>query len=339
VSPVNLVIAVVPVVAFLAALAFMDRFRLVRPGSIAASLAYGAFVAGLSLALNDWLLHVRHLPPDAVRRYIAPITEETAKAGLLVALIATSRVGFLVDAAVQGFAVGTGFAVVENLWYLRSMPDAAVTLWLVRGLGTALLQGATTSIFAIVSRALADRHGGGAARFAPGWLAAVAIHSAFNHRLLPPFAEMLLMLIALPLLVLAVFERSERATREWIGAGLDLDVELLGLMTSEAFAVTRFGRYLQDLRARVPGPIVADMFCLLRLELELAVQAKALLIAREAGLEVPVTDDLEAALGERRYLQRSIGPIGLLALKPLQVTSHRDDWHRHLLQQRAGSRP
>jgi len=281
------------------------------------------------------LLHDRQVPPDVVRRYIAPVTEEAAKAGLIVALIATSRVGFLLDAAVQGFAVGTGFALVENLWYLRSMPDAAVTLWIVRGLGTAVLQGATTSIFAIVSRALADRRPERVvSRFVPGWAAAVAIHSAFNHRLLPPFAEMLLMLIVLPLLVLGVFERSERVTRDWIGAGLDLDIELLELVKSDGFAFTRFGRYLQELRARVPGAVVADMFCLLRVELELAVQAKALLIAREAGLDLPVSDDLEASLAERRYLQRSIGKIGLLALKPLQVTSHRDDWHRHLLQQR-----
>src|SRR5206468_12218195 len=178
----------------------MDRFRLVRPASILTALAYGALAAGLSLWVNEWLLHVRHVPPDIVRRYIAPATEETAKAGLLVALIATSRVGFLVDAAVQGFAVGTGFALAENVWYLRSMPDAAVTLWIVRGLGTAVLQGATTSIFAIVSRALADRHPDRpVSRFVPGWAAAVAVHSAFNHRLLPPFAEMLVMLIALPL--------------------------------------------------------------------------------------------------------------------------------------------
>jgi protease PrsW len=331
----NLFIAVVPVVVFLAALALMDRFRLVRPASIVTALAYGALVAGICLIVNDWLLHTRHVPPNIVRRYVAPATEETAKALLLVALIATSRVGFLVDAAVQGFAVGAGFAVIENLWYLRSMPDATITLWIVRGLGTAVLQGATTSIFAMVSRALADRHPNRIITpFVPGWTAAVLIHSAFNHRLLPPFAEMLLMLVALPLLVLAVFERSERATREWIGAGLDLDVELLDLMKSDGFAFTRFGRYLQELRARVPGPVVADMFCLLRLELELAVQAKALLIAREAGLDVPVTDDLEAILDERRYLQESIGKIGLLALKPLQVTSHRDDWHRHLLKSR-----
>jgi hypothetical protein len=81
------------------------------------------------------------------------------------------------------------------------------------------------------------------------------------------------------------------------------------------------------------------MFCLLRLELELSVQAKALLLAREAGLDLPVDDDLEASLAERRYLQRSIGKTALVALKPLQVTSRRDEWHRHLLQQRGARRP
>jgi hypothetical protein len=73
------------------------------------------------------------------------------------------------------------------------------------------------------------------------------------------------------------------------------------------------------------------MYCLLRLELELAVQAKALVMARGAGLELPADDDLDAALAEREYLQRSIGRTGLLALRPLQITSYRDQWHRRLL--------
>jgi hypothetical protein len=179
---------------------------------------------------------------------------------------------------------------------------------------------------------LSDRDERLALMAVPGWVAAVLLHAVFNHRLLPPVAQMLMLLIALPLLVLGVYARSERATREWIGAGMDLDIELLDLVGSEHFAMTKFGRYLRDLQARVHRPVIVDMFCLLRLELELSVQAKALLLAREAGLELPVDDDLEASLAERHALRRSIGKAGLLALKPLQVTSRRDDWHRHLLQ-------
>jgi RsiW-degrading membrane proteinase PrsW (M82 family) len=335
----NIALAVVPVVAFLIALSLMDSFRLVRPVWILGALSYGAVSAAAVLWLHSWLLDAHQVNPGFLARYIAPVTEETAKALLIGILVSSARIGFLVDAAVQGFAVGTGFALVENLTYLHFMPDAAVTLWVVRGLGTAVLQGATTAIFAMLSKTLADRRRDRIAfAFVPGWMAAVVIHSTFNHRLLPAVAQTLVLLIVLPLLVLWVFARSERATREWIGGGLDIDVELLDLVASESFAVTQFGRYLQALRARMPGPVVADMFCLLRLDLELSVQAKAMLLARKAGMEVPVDDDLEACLEERRYLKQSIGKMGLLALKPLQVTSYRDDWHRHMLTHRGAPR-
>ena len=108
-------------------------------------------------------------------------------------------------------------------------------------------------------------------------------------------------------------------------------MELLDLVTSDAFEVTHFARYLNELRARFPGPVVADMFCLLQLELELGIRAKGMLMAREAGFEIPIDEEIRALLAEREYLHGAIGPTGLLALRPLQVTSHRDEWHRYLL--------
>jgi RsiW-degrading membrane proteinase PrsW (M82 family) len=336
---ITVVIALVPVVSFLVLLWFMDSFRLVRPASVAAAIGYGVLGAVAVLELHQWLIQAHGVPAGVLSRYMAPLTEETVKALFVAMLIATARVGFLVDAAVLGFAVGTGFALFENLSYLRSLTDATVVVWVVRGLGTAMLQGATTAIFAMLAKTYADRHRDRlAVAFLPGLAAAMAIHSIYNHRFLPPVAQTLVLLVVLPLLVLWVYARSERSTRDWVGAGLDLDMELLSLVTSETFAVTQFSRYLQELRARMPGPVVADMFCLLRVELELSVQAKAMLLARQNGLEVPVDDDLAASLEERRYLQHSIGAVGLLALKPLQVTSYRDTWHRRLLQQRRALR-
>jgi protease PrsW len=326
--------ALVPVLLFLAGLQLMDSFKLVRIKAVVTAIAAGALgAAGVSL-LHTWLLPATGLDLTTFSRYVAPITEETVKAVFIVALIARRRVGFLVDAAVQGFAVGAGFAVIENIEYLRALSDAPLGLWLVRGLGTAVLHGATMAIFAMVSRTLADRRPEQLLLvFWPGWLAAIAIHSAFNHVPLPPFAMTMVQLVVLPLLVLSVFQRSERETREWVGAGLDLDVELLQLVESDAFEFTRFGSYLKELRAHFPGPIVADMFCLLRLELELSVQAKAMLMVREVGLDMRVDEDLTACLAELEYLQAGIGRTGMLALKPLQVTSHRDQWHKYLLAQ------
>jgi hypothetical protein len=55
-------------------------------------------------------------------------------------------------------------------------------------------------------------------------------------------------------------------------------------------------------------------------------------------LDLPVDDDLRAAMAERAFLERSIGRAGMLALEPLRVTSHRDYWNRHLMAQGASQR-
>jgi len=329
-------IALAPAVIFLVVLWFMDSFRLVRPSSIVKAMLYGAVAAVGCELLHAWLMPASGLNTTMFSRYIAPFTEEIAKAAFIGLLIARGRIGFLVDAAVQGFAIGTGFALLENATYLRDFGHAPLMLWAVRGLGTGVLHGATTAIAGIVAKAVADRHPRWWLPIVPGVALAVVIHSLYNHLLAFPAAGAIITLLGLPFVVIFVFERSERTTREWIGAGLDLDLTLLQLVMSDGFQATRFGTYLRALPSHFEGPVVADMFCLLRIELELAVQAKAWLIAHEAGLDLPVDDDLQAALAERAYLRRSIGRTGLLALEPLQVTSHRDYWHSHLLAQAGG---
>ena len=333
----NVVIALVPTLLLLALLQLMDSFKLVRLRSVIVAIAAGALAAIVCLTLHDAINARWDIDPRVFSRYVAPFSEEACKAAFIALLLWRNRVGFLVDAAVQGFAVGAGFALVENIDYLWHLGEASLALWLVRGLGTGVLHGATTAVFAMMSKTLFDRRterrGLG---LLPGFAMAAATHSAFNHLLLPPLAMTALLLVVLPLLVIVVFQRSEHVTRDWVGAGLDLDLALLELIRSEHFSFTRFGQYLQELRSRFSGMVVADMFCLLRLELELSIQAKAMLMAREAGLEVPITSDLATSLQEIEYLRASIGRTGLLALKPLEVTSGRDQWHRHLLA--AGSR-
>jgi len=328
----NVVVAFVPVTMFLLLLVLMDSFKLARPSAIAKAIGWGVVAAFICDALYQVLAPSLPLSPSAFSRYIAPVTEETAKAAFVVYLIRQRRIGFPVDAAQLGFAVGTGFALVENVQFLRVLGDAGIVLWLVRGLGTAMLHGATTAIFAMLSQTASDTRPTEIVRvFGPGWLAAVVIHSAFNHVPLPPVAMAGLLMLALPALVLYVFQRSEAVTRDWVSAGLDLDLVMLEVFSSQTFSHTKFGRYLQELRDRFPGPVVADMLCLLRVELELSVQAKAAVMVREAGVILPVHDDARHALAEVQYLRASIGRTGILALQPFGVTSHRDDWHRYLL--------
>jgi len=144
-------------------------------------------------------------------------------------------------------------------------------------------------------------------------------------------AEAALLLSVGVLLVAAVFERSERSTREWLGAGLDVDVELLEQILSGEIRHSHAGEYLDSLRTRFPGPVVADMLCYLQIYLELALRAKGMIIARAAGIDLPPDPSVRANFDEMRFLERSIGPTGKLAVHPLLRTGGRELWQLTML--------
>jgi RsiW-degrading membrane proteinase PrsW (M82 family) len=331
-SALVLAVALLPVTVFLAVLVLMDSFKLVPRRTLLTALVAGAASALAVAVLHVWLLERLPIEVRTFSRYVAPFTEETVKALVVAWFLWRRQVGFLVDAAIVGFAVGAGFALVENADYFRVMGDAPLVFWAVRGFGTAILHGTATALVAVAAKSFRDRFPRRSlVAWLPGWAGAVALHSLYNHALVSPVLAAALLMVGLPLLAVVVYDRSERATREWVGDGLDLDVELLNLVTSPEFGETRLGGYLRELRHRFPGDVVADMFCLLRVQLELAIRVKGMLMAREAGLEVPVDAALRAQLAEMRFLQKSIGPTGLIALRPLQVVSERDEWYRYLL--------
>jgi len=338
---VNIAVALLPVLLFLGLLVLLDSFKLVSWRSVLMALLAGAVAALVGAQCNAWLLDTTSVSPAVFSRYLAPPLEEALKALWIAVLLRRGRVGFLVDAAILGFAVGAGFALVENVEYLRALSESALVLWLVRGLGTAILHGATTAILAILAKGLGDLYPEQAfAAFVPGYLAAVVIHSGYNHHLLPPVLSAGVVLVGLPLLVMAAFERSERRTRDFLRVGLDSDLEVVETIASGAALETRIGQYLRSLSERFPGEVVADMLCLLRIQAELSIRAKGLLLAREAGLAIPVGDDVRDRLTELRYLERSIGRTGLLAMKPIMRRDARALWQVYLLEEagRAGNK-
>jgi hypothetical protein len=265
-------------------------------------------------------------------RYVAPPLEEALKASPILYLIARKKIGFMVDAAISGFAVGAGFALVENVYYLSELNDPNLSIWIIRGFGTAVMHGGTTAVFAVLSKSLSDRHEpAGPWVFLPGFLVAVAVHSFFNHFILPPVVHTVTQLVALPMLVAVTFAHSERALRDWLEVGLDSDVRLLDCITTGTVSETRIGKYLHRLRSRFSGEVVADMLCFLRIHLELAVRAKGLLMMREAGFRVPGDPEVREKLAELRFLEKSIGRTGRLALSPVLHTSSRRLWQIYLL--------
>lgn len=326
-------IALLPVLAFLAVLVYLDSFKLVGLRTVLVAIVVGMAAAGVSYGVNVAMLPRLDLEFATYTRYVSPFVEEVLKGLALVWLIRTRRLGTLVDAAIFGFAIGTGFALVENLYYLLSRPDAQVPVQVIRGFGTAIMHGGATAIFAIVSVAVTDkRPEAGLAAFIPGLLAAVVMHSIYNHLLVRPVFATLGILVLLPPVVYFVFEQSEKSLRDWLETDLDSDVELLRLINSGEFTESHAGQYLHSLAGSFHGAIVADMLCYLRLHVELAMRAKGILLMRESGIEAEIDDEVKEQLAELRYLERSIGRTGQLAVRPILQMTSKDLWQIYMLE-------
>jgi len=333
---VTFVVGLLPVLVFLLALIYLDSYKLVRPRWVGGVLIAGALLAAVCWVVNAKLQASLALSAATYSRYAAPIVEETAKALVILALVRMNRIGFLVDAAIYGFAVGTGFAVVENIYYWNSLANPSLSLWIVRGFGTAVMHGGTTAIFGIAGKTLSERRGipGGV-----GWgialFVAMAIHSAFNHFFLSPVLSTAFILIVLPPLIFIVFQRSEKALESWLNVGFDADTEVLELILSGNISGSHVGMYLQSLKERFRGEVVVDMLCLLRLNLELSLRAKGLLMMREAGFAVALDAADKAKLEELTFLERSIGATGKLAMAPFLRTTSRDLWQLYMMREEA----
>ena len=325
--------ALVPVVLFLAVLIHIDAYKLLRLRTVLALVAAGALAAGVSFLVNSSAYGHFSGSFVAYSRYVSPWIEESLKAVVIVFLIRTRRVGLAVDAGIAGFAIGTGFALIENLYYLTSRPDSALPVQVIRGFGTAIMHGGTTAVLAMVSVTLYERRPhGGLQLLLPGILAAVALHTGFNILLVRPALAALAILVVLPLIIQLVFHHSERTLRDWLETDLDSNVRLLGSINNGSFLDSNAGRYLQALRERFRGEDLADMLCALRLHAELALRAKGILLLRESGLEEPPLDEeTRDKLAELGQLRRAIGRAGLLALRPLMMATGKDIWELTLL--------
>ncbi len=328
----NILLALVPVTLFLIGLLVLDSYKLVRLRWIMGLIAIGCAIAASSFVLNQSLRDAG-VDPRTVRRVVGPAIEEILKAIPLLFLLRRKRLGFLIDAAICSFAIGTGFALAENVYYLSALRDTQPALWVVRGFGTAMMHGGTTAIVGMSSKLIADRKETEAAwTVVPGVIAAFLLHSLFNHFVLSPALSTVVIVLVFPPLMVMVFSQSERAMQHWLGSGFDLEADLLQTMRGGEFAQSRPGRYLQSLRDHFDGPVVADMLCYLRLRAELSLRAKGVLMLRENGLPVKRDEETTAKIAELQYVKRSIGKTGELAIAPILHHSRHDLWQLQMLE-------
>ena len=341
----KLAVALSPVVILLIVFERLDVFRLVSVGSLAAYTAAGVVIAALSYVLNNHIMDGLPIGFTDYSRYVAPLLEETIKALVIVGLFATDRVGFKLDTAIAGFAVGAGFSLFENTYLLMLFQDASLGVWLVRGFGTAVMHGGATALFAVITHEVTEHQAHRVGRharlypwvFAPGLLVATAVHAAFNHLPGRPLLAMLGAMLLIPLTLLVVFAKGGVTAHQWLEHDHDAHADLLAEVRAGRFAETEEGRAIADLARRFPRAIASELSEWIEVQLALVLRAEEVLLAHERGETLAVGAPEMAQFHRLDTLGHHIGRAARHAIAPHLRFTRSDLYELHMLRHRAGA--
>lgn len=333
-------IALAPVIVCLILFERVDAFKLVSPLELVALIGLGAALAAAGFLANGGVLDAFPMPIRDYAALIAPPVEESLKALVIVALFAMNRVGYLIDAVIAGFAVGTGFALAENLFYLHQFAGANVGVWLVRGFGTAIMHGGATAIFAAVSQALfaprlrvaVDRFHFNPLLFLPGLAAAIAIHATFNYFPDQAVLAMALVLLIVPLALFAIFAKGDASAHQWLAQDREAHLKLLGDLASGAFAQSPQGKALQALADRLKPDGAQDLFDYIRANVALVVRADTTLLDLEEHHHVVLGAPVREQFHRLHALEKKLGHALVLAVRQHLKFSRDDLWKMHELE-------
>jgi len=330
---VKILVSLIPVFLFLLLMLYLDSLRLVNKTLLLFCLAWGIASAILSFVANTFLINRFQIGFDFYSCWIAPFVEEFLKIFILMVLIRKNRIGFMIDAAIYGFAIGSAFAMSENLFYLFHFAgqEGNLMVWITRGFGTSLMHGGTVGIFGIMTMSALNRHSHVAIAITLGMIIAVFIHGIFNQFLVSPLISTLLIVVIIPVAIALIFQGNEKSIRNWLEMEFDTEASVLRMIKKGRFADTRAGAFLVSVRHHFPKDVVLDMYCFISLYLELSMKAKSYIMLKENDFEIVVDPEIPAKLIELKALEKNIGRAGYLAIAPVLRLNHKDLWKLSLL--------
>jgi RsiW-degrading membrane proteinase PrsW (M82 family) len=322
----NSIFALLPVFLFLFFLFFLDSFKLVVKKQLLLCIVWGIASATLAYFINTFTLNHLQIGFDILSKYISPLVEELLKFAVIFVLITKKRVGFMIDAAIYGFAAGAGFALAENIFYLYTNNDPNLLIWIIRGLGTSIMHGGCTALFALIIVGAKNRDASLVANTIAALGLAYFIHSMFNHFYVNPIIQTAGIVVVLPLVFILIFNFNEKQLQDWLEIEFANEVELLNMINKGQFRNTKAGEYLTSLKSKFKGEVILDMYCFIGLYLELSIKAKRNIMLKESGFPPIIEPDINNKLTELKQLRKQIGTVGELTLAPLIRMNYRDLW-------------
>lgn len=307
-----------------AVLFFIYKRNLYQTGSFAfvgGSFIWGAGVFLVVSLLNRNLLRLELVEQLTLVQFIAPITEEILKGLLFVFLFRKINFTYFVDGAIYGFAVGIGFAVLENYEYIANFESAALSIAIGRVISTNLIHASATALVGIAF---------GLARFQKGFrlvgqilaglLVAIALHVMFNNLVTRVSSGLLLLYAAAvgifaTVVITRLIKRGLVQARTWIQ-------EKLGATDRVTTSETKLVDQIQDakgLRATLAeafGEDQADQIQnFLMIQARLGIHRKNLDKFEDPAMKRETEAEMTKLRAEMDAIRRQVGTYAMMTLR------------------------
>ena len=325
---ISFVAALLPVVIYLICVYGLDNFALlsvkrllllIASGMVAALLCFGLFYL-LEPALSQKLSDV-----------LFPILEEAVKALPLLFLARSKRMVFFIDSVICGAAVGGGFSILENLFYLLLDEQLAFGTVLFRGLEVALIHMGCSALVAaalMFAVRLAERIKSSLSVKRADVLMAVfllmaapALHVAHNSLHFNPILQFVTVFGSMAALLIWVHQYDGDMIHRWLDRGLDKQVSLLSSIHEGSLGDTKTGQFLLSVKQQFPPEVFFDIICFVQLHVELSVAAKSRFMMREAGMDLPLEDAQKQLYLEQyaefKSLEKRLGRSAKMTIAPV----------------------
>ena len=324
------VAALLPVVIYIFVVYKIDNFSLISIknllmlvlcGMVAALVCFGLFQqTGRILTGNQ-------------SDFLNPVMEEIVKAIPLLWLATRKKIVFFIDSVICGAAVGGGFSILENIFYLLFGHEMGIGTVLFRGWEVALVHMGCSAIVAaglmltvrIIER---SRSRLGLKKSDIGMsvfllLEAPVLHVFHNTFHFVPLVQFIFVFGTLGGLLVWTYYYDVDMIHRWIDKGLDKQFALLDSIKSGQLDNTQTGIFLESIKEKFSPEDFFDIICYVQLHVELSVAAKSRVMVRESGLvkDLPLTEDNKALIlsqyEEYKLLEQRLGKAARMTIAPI----------------------
>ena len=324
----SFIAALLPVVIYILVVYQIDKFALVSVKRLVLLVFSGMAAALACFGLFQLTAEVFSEEQSA---FLDPLMEEAVKAIPLLILACRKKMVFFIDSVICGAAVGGGFSILENIFYLLLGESMSMGTVLFRGLEVALIHMGCSAIVAaglMFAVRLAERARGRLSIKAGDVLMAVflllaapAIHIFHNAFHFNPLFQYLFVFGSMGGLLVWTHQYDRDMIHRWLDKGLDKQVSLLQSIQEGHLGDTKTGQFLISVRDSFPAEVFFDIICYVQLYVELSVASKSRVMMREAGLDEPLEQEQKDLIlsqyEEFTQLEKRLGKSARITIAPV----------------------